>query len=398
MTRVGAALLLILGGCTQLLGFEEPTRASDGGTNGGKDGGPPGSDGGAGTACTFRTAVFMAPVSYPAGSTPSGFDAGDVDGQGNPWVVVANRDSAFLSVLQGKGAGALQVGPQPQVAISCNGAVDVRVRDLDGDGHPDLLWSGRGCPPSMGGKIAWSRQDPANLGHFLADQLVGGVAEGASIAVGDLNHDGKLDVAAASGQILAIFFQRASAAGVFDPGPSFDLGAIPPILPLAVGDFDGDQLDDVATIANNTVTYFAQNGQQPGAFKSPRTVGVSGAQWMFAGDANDDGREDFVVFASGTQLLVQGSAGTFTPARTLPLSSRQRSDAVVDVNADGRNDLVGNGLLYQCEAPASAGSFSDMVMGIPNGNVTRYLDLDGNGRPELLTSDAAGTLTVVKQL
>jgi len=79
----------------------------------------------------------LAPGGAPAvGSTPAFVAAADLNGDGDPDLVTANKNAASVSVLIGDGAGgftsagAKAVGSNPE---------SVAVADLNGDGNQDLV-------------------------------------------------------------------------------------------------------------------------------------------------------------------------------------------------------------------------------------------------------------------
>ena len=83
-----------------------------------------------GASCTFPTAG-----AYGAGDEPTSVAIGDLDGDGDPDLAVANGDSDDISVLLNAGDGTF-------VTDVTYGAGDyprsVAIGDLDGDGDHDL--------------------------------------------------------------------------------------------------------------------------------------------------------------------------------------------------------------------------------------------------------------------
>ncbi|HEY3310541.1 MAG TPA: FG-GAP-like repeat-containing protein [Anaerolineales bacterium] len=79
---------------------------------------------------------FGAGVSFPVGDTPTGLASGDINGDGNPDLVVSNRATDNLSVLLGDGLGGfgaqtlLPAGDMPDQGIAMG--------DFDGNGSLDL--------------------------------------------------------------------------------------------------------------------------------------------------------------------------------------------------------------------------------------------------------------------
>src|SRR5206468_3870493 len=135
---------------------------------------------------------------------------GDLNGDGPPDLAVANRDSKSVSVLLGNGDGtfaaaaSFAVGTSPQsVAIadlSDDGRLDLAVANAGshnvsvllgiGDGRPDLAVGSLGSDDIS---VLLGKGDGTfgTAASFAAGHLPG------SVAIGDLNDDGSLDVAAA---------------------------------------------------------------------------------------------------------------------------------------------------------------------------------------------------------
>jgi hypothetical protein len=123
--------------------------------------------------------------SHAAGVYPHGVAVGDLNADGKPDVVVANEDSATVSVLLGNGDGTFQ----SQVAYSSGGGAEaVTIADLNGDGKPDLAVAADESLSVLLGNGDGTFPPPLS---FVAGGSV-------SVVVGDLTRDGIPDVVVAN--------------------------------------------------------------------------------------------------------------------------------------------------------------------------------------------------------
>ena len=85
---------------------------------------------------SISTRLLYPGQKFAAGSFPVSVRVADVNGDGHPDLVVANASSNDVSVLLGQGDGTFQ--PEQHFAVGTN-PVSVAVADVNGDGHPDLV-------------------------------------------------------------------------------------------------------------------------------------------------------------------------------------------------------------------------------------------------------------------
>ncbi len=88
---------------------------------------------------SVQAVSFHPPVVYATGSQPYNVAVGDFNGDGKPDLVTANYSSGGgnnVSVLLGTGAGAF--GNHTDVVCGGSGPLSVAIGDLNSDGKPDL--------------------------------------------------------------------------------------------------------------------------------------------------------------------------------------------------------------------------------------------------------------------
>ena len=170
-----------------------------------------------------------------------------------------------------------------------------------------------------------------------------------SVAVGDFNGDGNLDLAVANYYRDTVSILLGTGTGSFGAKTDFGTGTSP--TSVAVGDFNGDDKLDlaVANVISNTVSILLGTGT--GSFGANTDFGTGGFPFSVAvGDFNDDGKLDLAVtnsgdFDSGTDpetvsILLGTGTGSFGTKTVFGTGSFPGSVAVGDFNSDGKLDLA----------------------------------------------------------
>jgi hypothetical protein len=301
--------------------------------------------------------TFPAAPNFPAGSYPVSVAVGDFNGDGTPDLAVANEGSNNVSVLLGKGDGTFQPA---QSFPAGAGPRSVAVGDFNGDGLLDLAVAGFGYDTYYHSsydetvRVLLGQGD----GTFLPAQSYAAWSDPWSVAVGDFNGDGKLDLAVANsasyGGTPSVSVLRGQGDGTFLPAVNYSAGPYP--YSVAVGDFNGDGKLDLAVA--NRGTYPSYNdgsvsvllGKGDGSFLPAQAVPAGGGPISLAmGDFNSDGKLDLAVANLGTppfytngsvSVLLGKGDGSFQAPVSYAAGIHPTSVAVGDFNGDGKPDLA----------------------------------------------------------
>jgi hypothetical protein len=218
------------------------------------------------------------------------------------------------------------------------------VADLNGDGKPDLAVANersRDVTILLGdGRGGFT---PAKGSPFPAGP------EPNDIALGDLNRDGKLDLAIANHTAKHLTVLLGDGRGSFAPAPGspFAVAVRPHTHGVAVGDLNGDGDPDLLTDSwgDDQVTILLGDGKggfRPGPFLK---VGKHPYQRVRIADLNGDGRDDILTTNlegdSVTVLLGDGRGG-FRPSAgsPFPCGDSPFFVGVGDLDGDGKPDLA----------------------------------------------------------
>jgi hypothetical protein len=266
-------------------------------------------------------------------SAPTSVAVGDFNRDGRLDVAVASEltEVGGVTILLGDGTGNFTQVPSPDAGFM---SFSVAVGDFNRDGTLDLAVANYGGPPSTASILLGD-----GTGNFTSASSPATGANPTSLAVGDFNGDGTLDLAVANSGESTVYSLLGDGTGNFVP--TFSPAGTEPYA-VALGDFNRDGRLDVA-IADLGLNGSVLLGDGAGTFPLVSFVGGGTSYSVAVGDFNGDDTLDMAltnVFANTVSILLGDGQGQFSAASSPATGSTPTSVAVGDFNRDGGLDLV----------------------------------------------------------
>lgn len=291
-------------------------------------------------------ALFEPGRNLAVGGQPTDVALADVDNDRKLDVVTANAGSDEVAILLGDGRGGFGPAPDRRFVVGPK-PHRVALGDVDRDGRLDIATAAH---DSHDVHVSLGRGD----GTFAraAGSPFAAVSTGRphnhGLAFADVNADGALDFGTSNQNDHSVSIMLGDGRGGFRPAPGspFRVGRAP--YPLAVGDMNGDGKPDIVTpdVGGNTITVLAGDGAGRFAAAEGSPYGVAFRPYSVAlGDLNGDRKPDIVAGHDDITLLtvlLNDGRGRFRPAPGSPLDIGERGGEIVlaDFDRDGRLDLA----------------------------------------------------------
>ncbi len=350
------------------------------------------------SASTFAAAANL---SGAGNLTAADFDAdgktdlGYTDFSGNSFTILRNTSAAGASVFS-------------SASFTITGLVNpvhIKAADMDGDGMPELVM------PSETGNAVYvikNNSTPGTL-SFGSKTAYGVGSSPRQVAFADLDADGKLDfIVSNSGSSNITVMINMSSAGSISFG-SFNLATLSTPEGVATGDLNADGKPDIAVTSNvsaGNVSVFLNNTTSSLAF-SPRidySTGANSFPWNITiADLDGDGKPELLntnLGPNSVSVFRNTSSGSYSLAAPvfLATTSSPRGLAIGDINADGKPDLVtanyfssSNFSALKNNSTTGTISFADYVS-FPAGNGTGNIvlaDMNNDGLLDVITANSA---------
>ena len=330
---------------------------------------------------------FAPPVSYAVGTNPFDGELGDLNGDGKPDLAVANNGSSNISVLLGNGDGTFAAKTDYDVGQPAYGVV---FTDLNSDGKLDIV-----AETSFSSTQNVSVLLGNGNGTFQTrvDYAFSGLAQPNSILASDFNNDTKPDIVVVNGSGATVFLGNGD--GTLNTPASY--GSSDFATSVAVGDFNADGKIDLAVSSygfsiNGVGVVSVMLGKGDGTFFSP--VNYSSAISPFSivkGDFNGDGKLDLAtanIQLDSVSILLGNGDGTFASRVDYPAGGFPYEMSTGDINSDGKTDLViaGNGGGLSILKGNGDGTFQKSVNFLGGGFFATVLDLNGDAKPDIISA------------
>jgi hypothetical protein len=337
----------------------------------------------------------------------------------------------FMAAATGPGRGYFRPGTEAGVD---DGPTGIALGDVDGDGDLDLVTANNGTyntGTSVSVRLNGGDATGSNTGIFSGGSTVW--VFGYAVALGDVDGDGDLDLLVTTRTSdVAVFLNGGDATGsntgVFAPSPGPRILTFGGPVSIAVGDVDGDGDLDLLTAdyfgygvsvrlnggdATGSNTGFFSRGSQVLVGFSPVCVTL--------GDVDGDGDLDLLSTSPGQGGSVVGNVsvrlnggdasgsntGAFSDGSTVPVGDTPRSVALGDVDGDGDLDLFtansgDNTLSVRLNGGDATGSNTGLFSNgseVPVGDEPRSVqaaDVDADGDLDLLTVNRLGNTVSIR--
>lgn len=339
-------------------------------------------------------------VYFGTGTNNYSLAISDIDGNGKPDLAIINNGSNSVSILRNIGSsGTVNFATKLDFTTGTN-PNSIAIGDIDGDSKPDLAITNNNSNSvsifrntSTNGNVSFATKIDFNTG-----------TNPNSIAIGDIDGDGKLDLAITNnGSNSVSILRNLSSVGTvsFAAKLDFTTGTFPKS--IVVGDIDGDSKPDlgITNLGSNSVSILrnaSANGNVGFATKIDFITGTNPYS-IAIGDLDGNGKNDLAITNNGNNSVSVmrniSSIGTVNFATKIDFTtcSNPSSVNIGDIDGNGKLDLAvanSNSLVSILRNIDTNGTYNfEAKVDFTIGSGTRSLiigDLDGDGKPDLTAS------------
>jgi FG-GAP-like repeat len=348
---------------------------------------------------------------------PSGVALADLNRDGQLDLILASGEPRAVTVLPGNKAGAPFRAATARTIALTESPGEMVIGDVNGDDRLDVALNSHDSYNvtlllgQANGDFALAPNSPIVMKKGQHPHTHG-------LGLGDLNGDGKLDLATVNNADNDVSVAFGDGRGGFTLAPRSPFGVGPSPYPLTLGDLNSDgRLDIVATASatgpnraqqlatSRALTLLLADGQ--GGFKLSEIPLRTGQPWFVAiGDLNGDRKPDLVAThhdQSALTVLLGDGAGNFRETAGSPFDlghnvwqivlsdvNRDRSEDVIAASGDSIRVMLGDGTGRFNPAPHSPFATARGTWRLAVG------DIDQDGKTDVVTSNTdSNSVTVL---
>ncbi|OQP66853.1 hypothetical protein A3860_00340 [Niastella vici] len=242
-------------------------------------------------------------TTYVCGSNSVGVAIADVDGDGKPDLVTTSSNSGLISVFRNTTTGFAVTFAAKVDFSTFDRADEVAIGDLDNDGKPEVVTAN-----FLGTISVWKNlSSPGSISLSKTNYTAGSYP--GNIAIADLNGDGKPDIVFSHyGSHFLSVYRNISTAGSISLDVRKDFTTGPQSRGISIGDLNGDGKADVAVVSDSIyVLTLLQNASSGDSILLNNRYDFSlgaGPTGVAIGDLNNDGKPDITATNSYSKVSI----------------------------------------------------------------------------------------------
>ena len=261
--------------------------------------------------------------------------------------------------------------------------------DFDNDGWSDIFKGGVNNI-SVNRNLLKGTNTTLSSSHFSSatNYAVSGTVR--TVAVADVDGDGKLDIITGSTSGLSIL-RNTSNYGSISFAAAVNISTS--TTSIRVADFNYDGKVDIAAVSGGNLNIFSNNSTLGSiAFNSPVATALSttGFYGLDLGDLNNDGKVDIVVSLGGTTNVIinNSTAGNLALTNSFTIAIGHVYVIVDDLDKDGNNDIylynkyLKNGFVSGTLTSANFTTYTNSLVD-EGSSGSSSVDLNGDAYPEI---------------
>jgi hypothetical protein len=328
--------------------------------------------------------TFQAAANFGTGpeSNPYNIAVADVNSDGKPDLLTVNTSSDMVAVLLGTGTGTFQAAATFSTGPN-SFPYSITVADVNGDSKPDLLTAN--FSNDSAGVLLGNGDGTFQTATAFG---IGSNSKPYEIAVADVNGDGKPDLLTANAGSDSAGVLLGNGDGTFQAAATFGTGTNSSPRSLAVADVNGDGKPDLLTANSVAKSASVLLGNGNGTFQAVVTYNAGGGGRSLAvADVNGDGKPDLLTANFSNSVGVLLNTTVYVPTLTTPANgSTSNGQPILAGTAPSGSTVTltltntTTGGSYQFITTAPNGTFSTQASGLASGSYQAAVMAQLNGQ------------------